>query len=386
MKGPLPIYLRFTADGQRFEIATKRECEPERWNSAAGRKLGSKEDAKSLNAFLDIMQTKVYDAQRLLLSSGKLVTADSVKNLLLGIEEKPKLILDIFRIHNEEMRALIGKDYTESTCNRYDAALGNVRQFLRYKYKLEDYPIDSLDYSFIKDYAFYLKTVRHISHNTAMRYLKYFKKVVLICVKSGWITRDPFHGFKITFKDNAPVPLSQKELSVMVKKEFINYRIRKVRDIFIFCCYTGVAYVDVKNLRKSDIVIGHDGKQWLMTNRQKTGTPSRIPLLPVALSIIKDYENDPACINEGRLLPVLSNQKMNAYIKEIADVCGIDRPITFHLARHTFATTVTLANDVPIETVSKMLGHKSLKSTQHYARIVDRKVSKDMEKLSEKLA
>lgn len=180
-------------------------------------------------------------------------------------------------------------------------------------------------------------------------------------------------------------PLTKYELMRISTKDFDNYRLKKVRDIFLFCCYIGLAYIDVKKLKTNDMIIGHDKKPWLNIKRQKTGTPSRIPLLPVPLAIIGSYSDDPACVNEARLLPVLTNQKMNSYLKEIADVCGIRRTITFHLARHTFATTVTLSNDVPIETVSKMLGHKDLKTTQHYARIVDRKISKDMEILSKKL-
>jgi len=171
----------------------------------------------------------------------------------------------------------------------------------------------------------------------------------------------------------------------MASKAFVSTRLEQVRDIFLFSCYTGLAYIDVQTLKRSEIVQGFDGEQWIFTSRQKTDTPSRIPLMPYALSVIKKYSDHPQCVIEDRVLPILSNQKMNAYLKEIADVCGIPKDLTFHIARHTFATTVTLLNGVPIETVSKMLGHTNIKTTQHYARILDIKVGEDMGALRKKL-
>lgn len=384
--GKMPIYIRLAIEGRRIELSAQRDCEPDKWNSRAGRKIGNKEDVRLLNSYLDTLQNRAHEAHRHLIDHGIAVTSENLKSMFSSKGEKAITVLEVFRKHNDEMFALVGRDFTLSTYNRYEAALRNVCEFLQYKHKVKDVPIDQMGYPFIADYAFYLKVVRHISHNTAMRYLKYLKKVVLLCVKNGWLPRDPFFAFKITFDEVDRRPLDMQELQKIAEKEFNNYRLRKVRDIFIFCCYTGLAYVDVKNLRQRDIVIGHDNKPWISIKRQKTGTPSRVPLLAVPKGIIDFYCNDPACVNDGKLLPVLTNQKMNSYLKEIGDVCQIERPITFHLARHTFATTITLSNDVPIETVSKMLGHKDLKTTQHYARIVDRKVSGDMAKLSERLS
>jgi integrase len=218
-----------------------------------------------------------------------------------------------------------------------------------------------------------------------MRYLVYFKKIVLLCVKNGWIVRDPFFAFSMAKLEVDRRPLDETELAAIVEKKFTNERLRKDRDIFIFCCYTGLSYVDVKKLKRSEVIDGFDGKKWISIKRQKTDTPSKIPLLPVALKILERYSEHIQCINHDSLLPVMTNQRMNSYLKEIADICGIDRNITFHLARHTFATTVTLSNNVPIESVSKMLGHKDLRTTQHYAKIVDKKLSNDMEALRFKL-
>lgn len=175
------------------------------------------------------------------------------------------------------------------------------------------------------------------------------------------------------------------ELDSISEKRFVSERLNQVRDVFLFSCYTGLAYADVNKLKRSEISTGIDSQKWIFTTRKKTDTASRIPLLPVALELLKKYEDYPACINEGKLLPVLSNQKMNAYLKEIADVCGIEKELTFHIARHTFATTVTLANRVSIESVSKMLGHKNIRTTQHYAKILDSTVSRDMDMLRGKM-
>jgi site-specific recombinase XerD len=172
--------------------------------------------------------------------------------------------------------------------------------------------------------------------------------------------------------------LSQEEVLTIYTKQFKTERLNLVKDIFVFSCFTGLAYIDVKNLTKSRINIGIDGGKWIFTHRQKTETASHIPLLPIAEEIIQKYKEHPQCVNEDKLLPVLSNQKMNGYLKEIADICEIDKNLTFHLARHTFATSITLSNGVPIESVSKMLGHKNLRTTQHYAKVLDKKVSEDM--------
>lgn len=384
-EGKLPIYLRCTTNGRRFELAVKRECDPEKWNTGSCRMVGSKDEAKSTNAYLDSLQTKVYEAYRTLLDRGKTITAEAIRAVLTGETDRPKMILEIFKEHNEEMYALIGKEFAPKTYDRYAAALRNVSEFLKYKYKMTDIAVDKLDYGFISSYAFYLKSKRNISHNTTMKYLVYFKKIVLICVKNGWLSKDPFFAFSMAKEEVDRNPLDEIELAAIQHKALSTERLRKVRDIFLFCCYTGLSYIDVQKLKRSEIIVGFDGNQWISIKRQKTDTPSRIPLLPIAIQILERYKNHLHCEQKDKLLPVLTNQRMNSYLKEIADVCGIERPITFHLARHTFATTITLANNVPIETVSKMLGHRDLRTTQHYAKIVDKKVSNDMQALSIKL-
>ncbi len=286
--------------------------------------------------------------------------------------------MEVFEEHNQQMKALIGHQFSPLTFERYTTSKKHTHDFMKSKYKVDDIDIKKLNYEFIHNYEFWLKSVRKCDHNTTIKYLSNFRKIVNICIKSGWLDRDPFVGFKMTKREVERPFLTDDELNRIIEKKFVMPRMSQVRDIFVFCCYTGLAYADVKKLTTDEITIGIDGEKWIWTNRQKTDTASRIPLLPPALEIMDRHKDDPQCLNQGRVLPVLSNQKMNSYLKEIADACDIKKKMTFHTARHTFATTVTLANDVPMETVSKLLGHRNLKTTQHYGKILDLKVSHDM--------
>lgn len=324
---------------------------------------------------------KVHQARKYLMENEQEITAENIKNILRGNTPDNRMIMDVFTEHNIQIEALVGKDFAPGTFIRYKTSFDHTRSFIQWKYKKDDIPIKKLDYDFISDYSFWLKTVRGCSHNTTLKYLANFKKVVLTCVKKGWLSRDPFIGFKMTKKEIERDYLSSEELKYLTEKVFRIERLAQVRDIFLFSCYTGLAYIDVKNLKRNQIVIGIDKEKRIVTKRKKTDSTVKLPLLPTALDIISKYKVHPKCTSEGSVLPVLSNQKMNADLKEIADLCGIEKELTFHIARHTFATTVTLGNGVPMETVSKMLGHSSLKQTQHYAKILDTKISSDMQKL-----
>lgn len=254
-----------------------------------------------------------------------------------------------------------------------------------WKFQKGDIDIVDIDHAFITDYEFWLRSVRKCANNAAVKYIKNFKKIVRICMANGWLDKDPFINYKSKVKVVERVFLTHTEIQTLLNKSFVSERLELVRDIFIFSCFTGLAYVDVKKLTKENLNIGIDGHKWIFTHRQKTDTPSRIPILPTAEGILEKYKDHPQCINSNILLPILSNQKMNAYLKEIADVCEINKELTFHIARHTFATTVTLSNGVPIESVSKMLGHTNIKTTQHYAKILDQKISTDMQVLKDRL-
>ena len=381
------IYLKITVDGQTREVSTKYKCSPQAWDKRAHRVNGKNEIAKSINQHLDILVAKIYAARKKLEEKDIEVTADKLKLLLQGqdLEKKKNLLLEVFKKHNEQIAALVGQEYAPGTLERYETALKHTRSFLESKYKLPDIEVTKLNFEFISEYEFWLKSVRKCGHNTTMKYLSNFKKIVRRCINYGWIQRDPFTGYKMSKKEVNRVALTETELRAISEKEFSTSRLTLVRDIFLFSCYTGLAYIDIKKLKRSDIVIGVDGEKWVITNRQKTDKTSRIPLLQPAITIQQKYETDRNGIQNDLVLPVLSNQKMNAYLKEIADVCGIHKELSYHIARHTFATTVTLSNGVPIETVSKMLGHTNLKTTQQYAKILDLKISKDMLNLKIKL-
>jgi site-specific recombinase XerD len=356
------IYLRITVDGRSNELSTKRLWDPGRWNARLGRATGNGEGAKNINTYLDTL----------------------VQDQMLGIDDR-KMILEVFQNHNDQIAALVPREYSAGTLDLFKRTLNHTRSFIQWKYREGDMDIRKLNYEFISQYAFWLKSVRKCQHNSAMKYLTYFKKTVLLCVKYGWLKSDPFAGYNLNRKEVEKPYLTEEELERVATKSLRSSRLSNVRDIFVFCCYTGLAYIDAKQLKRSELVKGFDGEQWIVKNRQKTDSSSRIPLLPAALRILEKYEDDPQCQIKNVVLPVLTNQKMNEYLKEIAERCDIEKLLTFHAARHTFATTVTLSNGVPMETVSKMLGHKNLRQTQHYAKIVDAKIAYDMKQLKEKL-
>ena len=376
--GTAPIYLRITIDGKAAEIAAKRYIDPKKWDNKAHKAVGNSQEDKILNVYLKTLEQQVYDFHYLMLKEEDFVTVESLKSKLLGTDVTTRMLIPIFQEHNDKVEALVGKDFAPGTLERYKTSLKHTQEFLNWKYKVSDIDITKIDHVFIMDYDFWLRSVRKCANNTAVKYIKNFKKIIRLCMANGWLSKDPFLGYKAKLKVVERPYLTKDEIQAIYEKEFASDRLNQVRDFFIFSCFTGLAYVDVKQLSKSNINIGIDGDQWIFTRRQKTDTSTRVPLLPLARELVLKYENHPQCVNSDVLFPILSNQKMNSYLKEIASICGINKELTFHIARHTFATTVTLSNGVPIESVSKMLGHTNIKTTQHYAKILDKKVSDDM--------
>ncbi len=384
--GLVPIYQRITIGGHRLEISTKRYVDISKWSTEAGKMKGNSEDARALNVYLDILKSKVYDYQKEILHEKLLLNVENMRNKILGTTAKARMLVAIFQDHNNRVEALLGDEFAPGTLDRYKTSLKHTIAFMQWKFNISDIDIKRIDHAFITDYDFYLRSVRKCANNTAVKYIKNFGKIIRICLANDWLSKNPFVNYKAKVKEVERAFLVQEEIELISSKHFSTERLNLVKDIFLFSCYTGLAYIDVKKLTKNNISIGIDGEKWIYTNRQKTDTRSNIPLLPFASGIIAKYKDHPQCLNEGKLLPILSNQKMNCYLKEIADVCGITKELTYHIARHTFATTVTLTNGVSIESVSKMLGHKSIKTTQHYAKILDRKVSDDMKQLREMMA
>jgi site-specific recombinase XerD len=382
----LPIYVRVTINGERAEWTSQRHCDPGIWNQQTGRVSGKKEETKSLNQYLDAIQTNIFQVHKEYALRNEPVTATQVRaRVLHQYEEKKHTLIQVYQYHNVQFQQLVGSEFSHGTYKKFKSALNSLRQFLLWKFCKEDLYLTEVNHKFITDYEFYLKSVQNLQHNSAMVNIKKLKKIIRLCVANDWLDKDPFKSYKITTKETSRNFLLQDELEMLRNKDITVKRLDQVRDIFLFSCYTGLSYSDLMLLTQKDVSIGIDGEQWIFTTRIKTDTASRIPLLPIAREIINKYAKEPDIINSGRLLPILSNQRMNGYLKEISDLCGFNKELTFHCARHTFATTVTLTNGVPIETVSKMLGHKSLRTTQIYAKILDNKVSDDMKALREKL-
>lgn len=379
------IYLRITVNGKRSELSIGRKVDFNKWNSGTNRVRGFSKEAQEINQYIDLITNKINKIQRNFVELGVSYTSKNIRDKYQGKDEDQKMILKIFQDHNNQVEKLVGKEFAQGTALRYKTAKSHLEEFIKFEFKLDDIPVRDVDYNFITGFEYFLKTEKNCAHNTAIKYITNFKKIIRIAYANNWITKDPFFNWKARLKIVVREFLSEEEIQTLVEKDFFLPRLDRVKDLFLFSCYTGLAYSDVKKLTKDSIVIGIDGDKWINTKRTKTNTVSNIPILSVAASIIEKYANHIDVVESTRLLPVLSNQNMNAYLKEIADLCGITKNLTFHLARHTFATTVTLTNGVPIESVSKMLGHSSLKTTQHYAKILDRKVSADMNVLKEKL-
>lgn len=381
-----PIYVRITIDGQRTNISTNRTIKPERWNDEADKARGSNEQSQALNQYLFNFKKKIYDHHSDLLVKGKHITAESLRNSVLGIGEKKHSLIEIFEYHNQQMKEKIGIDFVKATATRYNTTLQHIRDFIKITYRSSDMHLSELNYKFISDLEHYLKTKRNCNHNTSLKYIRNFRKIINIAVANEWLDKDPFVKYKSRLEEVDFVYLTQKEIDKLKNKKISIPRLDMVRDIFVFSCYTGLAYADVKKLTPNDIVIGIDGEKWVFTYRTKTEVKSNVPLLPEALTIIEKYKNHPVSIESGKLLPVISNQRLNSYLKELADICNIHKDFTFHTARKTFGTTVLLNNDVPIESVSKMLGHSDIRTTQKsYAKVLDKKVSSDMIQLKQKL-
>ena len=384
VNGLVPIYTRITINGKRIELSSNRFVEMSKWSTEAGKMKGNSEEARSINSHLDMLRIQIIDMQMELVHKKIPVTAETLKNKILGVDERARMLIPIFQDHNNKIKELVGKEYAPGTLERYKTSLSHTIEFLQWKYKVSDIEINKIDHAFVTDYEFWLRSVRNCANNTAVKYIKNFNKIIKICLANDWLDKNPFANYKSKVKEVERVYLSEEEIQNIIEKDFKTERLSLVRDIFLFSCFTGLAYIDVKNLTKSHISIGIDGEKWIFTHRQKTESASKIPILPLTQMIIDKYEDNPQSVNQEKLLPILSNQKMNAYLKEIAAVCNIEKELTFHIARHTFATTVTLTNGVPIESVSKMLGHKNLRTTQHYAKVLDKKVSEDMKILRAK--
>ncbi|KAF5041719.1 Tyrosine recombinase XerC [anaerobic digester metagenome] len=353
--GEVAIMARITVDGKICQFSTKQNILPENWNVKAGKATGKA--AGQINKMLDDVKASlnhIYHEQQ---RRDNYVTAEKVKNEFLGHSENHATLLDLFVKHNNDVKQLIGISKSASTYQKYEVTRKHLEKFLMYKYKLSDIALQEINLMFITDFEVYLKTIGKCNSNTTAKFMQFFKRIILIARNNGIITGDPFANYKIRIQKVDIGYLTEEEIEKILKLNLVSERLEHVRDLFIFSCFCGLAYIDVAGLRKEHIRKSFDGNLWIMTKRVKTGTNVNVPLLDIPKMILNKYKNK---LPNGKILPIISNQKLNSYLKEIADLSRIRKNLTFHTARHTFATTTTLSKGVPIETVSKMLGHTNI--------------------------
>ncbi len=385
-RGEAPVFMRLTINGERADASIKRFIEPHAWNSAKGKANEKSRGGKDLNLYLDAISANILRIQRDLELDKKEVSAQIILNRYLGKEQSDRhTLMEVFRAHNEKCRALSGISLAPATVIRYETTLRLTEEFLQKNYKKEDCYLDEVTNQFIEDFEFFLKTVRRCCHNTTSKYLMNFKKIIRIALAKGWMKKDPFAQVHFHFEPVEREFLEKQELKAMLNKEITITRLAQVRDIFCFCCLTGLAFTDVQQLKAEHLVADIHGKIWIRKARQKTKNMCNIPLLDEAQKIIDRYRDHPYCQTHGVLLPVCSNQKMNSYLKELADICGIRKNLSTHCARHTFAT-LTLASGATIDNVAKMLGHANVNMTRRYAKVLDSSIMRDMEVVAENMA
>lgn len=385
--GEAAIFMRISVNGTRIETNTGKSIEPHLWNQSKERAKGSSKKAIDLNNFIDDTEIRLFQLFQEMQADGSVVTARELYNRFFNIgphKKVERMLIDTFKEHNAECRALMGRDFELGTIKKYETIVRLLERYIAKKYEAEDLPLTSLDRDFVHGFELYLKIDRNQQQNTVARYMKGLKKITNRALANEWITKNPFADFKVRTVQTNPTFLSLDEVHTIYRHKFTG-ALDVVRDMFIMAAFTGLAFIDISNLRKEHIVTDNDGNMWIRKPRQKTEIVQNIPLLDIPKAILKKYEDNPKAKKKGTLLPVPCNQVMNRYLKEIGELCGIEKTLTTHVARHTYAT-VCLSQGVRIENVSKMLGHTSIKMTQHYARVLDSSILADMQGIREAMA
>lgn len=387
IKNKAEIFVRVTANGKRANIGIKRKIDIDLWDNQNKKVKGKTKESQEINRHLNLVQARLLNIYQDLKYKGDLITPQLVKSLYNGENINSKTLLDLLEYHNRKIENTLAP----GTIRNFGITENYINRFLKNNLKTTDVYLRQLNYKFISDLEMFLVNYypkghpKAMSHNTVMKHLQRLRKIINLAYQLEWIDRDPFLRWKPTFEQKQREFLTANELNNLETYNFLIERLDRVRDLFVFSCYTGISYSDLMKLTKINLIVGTDGNNWIATKRLKTKTSVRVPLLGPAINILDKYKNHPVTSYSRTLLPKISNEKTNLYLKEIADAVGIKKNLTFHMARHTFATTVTLSNGVPIETVSKMLGHTKLATTQIYARVLGKKISEDMLALQKKL-
>lgn len=385
--GIAPLTARVTVNKQRKEISLKYNIPVDKWNATKQTISGASPEITSLNKYISEIRTELHNAYRQLQLEKKLVSADAIKAIFLGEGEEDRTVMQVIQYHNDTMKDTLAW----GTAKNYYTTQKYVKEFLQVKMKTSDIYLSQLNYKFLIDFDVFLRNhvpgenQKPCSNNTVMKHIERFRKIITMAIKNEWLKHDPFMKFKPTFIKKDRGFLSEEELEAIENKQIENASLRTVRDLFVFSCYTGLAFIDAYNLKPDNLNKGIDGRLWITIHRQKTAVKSQIPLLPKAVEILEAYKNHPKVKRDGTLLPMLTNQRFNSYLKEIADITGVTKNLTHHLARHTFATTICLSNGISMEATSGMLGHASMRTTQIYGKILPKRISSEMEVLIEKL-
>ncbi|ALM20297.1 integrase [Nonlabens sp. MIC269] len=383
--GEALLYARVTVNQKRSNISLKRRVPVNQWDAKKSRCKGAGAGARQLNNYIEQSYNKLFQIYQDLTYKEELVTAKIVKAKFIGDDEKSKSLLDLIEYHSKKIENTLSK----GTIKNFGVTESYLKKFLENEKKTTDIYLKQLDYKFLIDFENYLANVwpvghpRAMSQNTIMKHIQRLRKMVTLAYHLEWLERDPFARWKPKYEKTNREFLSQTELENLENHDFNSERLDRVRDLFVFSCYTGISYVDIMALKPDNVMKGIDGGNWIVTKRQKTKSSVKVPLLGRAEEIIEKYSNHPMTAVTASLLPIITNEKLNAYLKEVANHVGIKKNLTFHMARHTFATTITLSNGVPIETVSKLLGHTKIATTQIYARVLEHKVSADMDRLKD---
>ena len=382
-----PLYARITVDGKRLNISLKRKINISLWNPNKQRAKGTSQSSREINQYLDGAHSQLFQCYQELRSDNERITPQTIKSKYFAEETKYYMMGDIIEYHNTQMFDKL----RGNTSRLYLTSQKYIMLFIKKQYKQNDIELTKLDYDFILKFENFLRKHKpnhyqtSIGNNAAMKHLQRLRRMVTLAYQMEWIDQDPFKRFKQRLTKTNRGFLSADELESIENRIIPSKRLRSVRDMFLFSCYTGLAYCDLMELRKSNLITGSDGNPWIITKRKKNDNPVKIPLLPKPLALIEEYKTERTCIINDTLFPSISNQKMNSYLKEVASLVEISKNLTFHMARHTFATTIALSNGVPIETISKLLGHTKLTTTQIYAKVIEEKVSEDMNLLRRKL-
>ena len=381
------IHARITVDGKRAEFSLKRNINPVNWNQAKGCAKGNKEEFRSLNNYLEQVRRRIFECREELLLDDQVITPVTIKNLFLGSSPDEKKLSHLFDYHT----TISDNHLAIGTIRHYGPTRKYLFDFLQEKRGANDISIKRIDYKFLVDFEMYIRSKngndpsKPMCNNTAMKHLCRLRKLINLAIKLEWIDRSPFRSFSLRYDQRERGFLSTEQLQAIEEMDFKTQRLSQVRDMFIFSCYTGISFCDIMKLKTDNVSIGIDGYRWIVFKRQKTATSVKIPLFDKADAILNNYLALGKEKKSEYCFPRISNQKTNIYLKEVADHCGLDLNLTFHMARHTFATTITLSNGLPIETVSKLLGHTKIATTQIYAKVVEEKISNDVNNLRSKM-